>query len=154
MAVYAGSGCPVSGTAISCNDDFCGVQSGVNFTAVGGQTYTIQLGSYPGTLGASGTLVITQVPSGAGNDECASPMVLVGTGIFPYDNSAGTTGCEGQTEALCGAQGGGTTMENDVWYQWVAPSSGFAIWDTCGFTTDDTRLGAYAGAGCPTPCSA
>jgi hypothetical protein len=45
-------------------------------------------------------------------------------------------------------------MENDVWYQWVAPSSGFAIWDTCGLATDDTRLGVYAGAGCPTPGSA
>ncbi len=154
LAVYASSGCPVAGSAITCNDDFCGVQSGVNFTAVGGQTYMIQLGSYPGTLGASGSLLITQVASGAGNDECNAPTVLVGTGTFPYDNSAATTGCEGQTEALCGAQGGGSTMENDVWFQWVAPSSGYAMWDTCGLTTDDTRLGVYAGAGCPAPGSA
>ena len=154
MAVYASSGCPVSGSAIACNDDFCGSQSGVNFTATAGTTYLIQLGSFPGSLGASGNLVIAQVVSGAGNDECSAPMALVGTGVFPYDNSFATTGCEGQTEALCGAQGNGTTMENDVWYTWVAPSSGYAIWDTCGFTTDDTRMGVYAGGSCPAAGSA
>jgi hypothetical protein len=114
----------------------------------------IQLGSFPGSLGASGSLSIAQVVSGAGNDECASPIALVGVGVFPYDNSFATTGCEGQTETLCGAQGNGTTMENDVWYTWVAPSSGYAIWDTCGFTADDTRMGVYAGGSCPTAGSA
>jgi hypothetical protein len=154
MAVYPGSGCPIAGSAIACNDDFCAPQSGVFFQATAGATYLIQLGSFPGQLGATGTLAIAQVPAGAGNDECSSPIALVGTGVFPYDNSFGTTGCDGQTETLCGQQGNGTTMENDVWYTWVAPASGYAIWDTCGFTADDTRMGVYAGGSCPTAGSA
>jgi len=54
IAVYAGAGCP-AGSAIACNDDACSLQSRVQFACVAGQVYSIQLGSYAGGGGTSGT---------------------------------------------------------------------------------------------------
>ena len=156
MAVYHGAGCPAAGTAIACSDDSsCGQQSSVRFTATAGQTYVIQLGTFPGGMGGSGTFNITQQPAGAGNDECSGATVIAGLGVFPFDNSPGvaTTGCEGQSESLCAIYGL-PEVPNDVWFTWTAPTTGFAVLDTCGLTSVDTKVGIYSGAGCPAPGSA
>src|SRR5262245_11286131 len=50
VAVYAGPGCPV-GQALACNDDACGLQSQLTFSAVAGGLYTIQVGTYPSAPG-------------------------------------------------------------------------------------------------------
>ena len=149
VAVYQGSGCPVTGTALACNDDSCGLQSKISFNATAGTTYTIQFGTYPFTFGGAGNFNITQVGAGIGNDNCSNPTVIAGTGVFPFDNSAATTGCEGQNEAACAAQYGQFTVDNDVWFTWTAPTTGFAVWDDCGLTGIDTKVAAYQGAGCP-----
>jgi hypothetical protein len=54
VAIYAGGGCP-GGAPIACNDDSCGLQSNVSFAVMGGNQYTIQLGTFPGATGGSGT---------------------------------------------------------------------------------------------------
>ena len=46
LSVYAGSGCPASGTQLTCNDDSCGQQSSLSFNATVGNTYLIQVGSW------------------------------------------------------------------------------------------------------------
>jgi hypothetical protein len=57
VAVYAG-GCPTApDTAIACNDDSCGYQSVVNFTAVAGHQYLIRVGGYGAATGR-GTVTI------------------------------------------------------------------------------------------------
>jgi hypothetical protein len=61
LAVYAGAGCPAS-SALACNDDSCGLQSQATFTAIVGNTYTIQLGNYPGASPSSGSFSITIAP--------------------------------------------------------------------------------------------
>ncbi|MBK7641442.1 MAG: hypothetical protein IPJ19_00085 [Planctomycetes bacterium] len=154
IAVYNTSSCPAAGTAVACNDDSCGLQSAVRFTATAGQTYLVQLGCFPGAAGGSGSFNITQLTGGVGNDSCSSATVISGLGVFPFDNSAATTGCEGQNESLCAAEYGNPVVENDVWFRWVAPSAGFAILDACGLTSIDTKIGVYGGAGCPTAGSA
>ena len=156
VAIYAGSGCPATGTAIACNDDSCGFQSKVQFNATAGQTYTIQFGTFPGATGSIGSFNIAQSAPAGGNDSCSAPTVIAGTGIFPFDNSPGlaTTGCEGQAEPACAAVAGNTTIDNDLWYTWTAPTTGFAVMDTCGLTTVDTKIAAYVGTGCPAPGSA
>jgi hypothetical protein len=148
MSVYAGAGCPTPGTSIACSDDTCGLQSQVRFTATAGSTYTIQLGTWPfGAQGDAGFMNIAQIPSGLGNDECSASTVVVGTGVFPYDNSVAGTGCEGQ-DSNCG------TIFNDIWFTWTAPATGYATYSTCGgLTTQDTILAAYPAGGCPTPGS-
>jgi len=104
-------------------------------------------------LGSNGTILIAQYPQGAGSDECTAPMVAV-TGLNVADNSLATTGCPGQSEALC-ARESGAAIENDIWFTWTAPATpvlgytGYASVTTCALTTDDTKLAIYTGSGCP-----
>ncbi len=153
IAVYAGAGCPVAGSALACNDDGCGRASVAVFTASAGQIYTVQLGSYPGGAAGFGTLNVSQPGAAPGNDDCSTPTVVVGLGAFPFDNSAATSSCDGQTEAIC-AYYSTTSIATDVWFQWTAPSTGFAVMDTCALSAIDSKIAAYLGAGCPTPGSA
>lgn len=47
MAVYdATSGCPSTESSITCNDDFCSLQSELTFTPTAGTTYLLRLGGY------------------------------------------------------------------------------------------------------------
>lgn len=55
IAVYPGSGCPQNMTALDCNDDKCGTQSTIEWMALAGATYTIQIGNAPGSSAGSGT---------------------------------------------------------------------------------------------------
>ncbi len=142
---YAGS-CPVAGTALACNDDSCcGLQSRVSFSALTGSIYLIQVGTFPGASAGAGNLHIWV--SAAANDECNSPQQLAGTGAFPFDLSGATTGCIGQTEALC-SFGGTTAIYNDVWFRWTADVTGTASFQTCGSSPPDTKLAVYADAPC------
>jgi len=60
LALYAGSSCPAPGDALGCSDDFYSMQSWVQFTAVAGESYVIQLGNSPGSAAGSGTLYVTE----------------------------------------------------------------------------------------------
>jgi hypothetical protein len=60
VAIYPLSVCPADNTSIACNDDSCGLQSGVSWSATSGTTYTIQFGTFPGAAGGSGTFQINQ----------------------------------------------------------------------------------------------
>jgi hypothetical protein len=74
IAVYpftGASACPANGTSLACNDDSCGLQSTTTWGANSGTQYTIQLGTFPGAVGGSGTFNITQTappPCGAYDD--------------------------------------------------------------------------------------
>ena len=83
-----------------------------------------------------------------GGDDCNLPDVIAGAGSFFFDNSLATTGTEGQSESICYAFGS-TVVSTDVWFDWTATFSGFAMVDTCGSSVD-TKIAAYPGAGCPT----
>ena len=61
-----------------------------------------------------------------GGDDCTAPDVVVGTGTFSFDNTAATTGIDGQTEILCDAFGT-TGIDNDVWFEWTATADGLAV---------------------------
>jgi len=61
IAAYPGGGCPnvAGGTALACNDDACNYQSKIEFPAVNGSTYLIQLGNFPGaSANQAGTFTI------------------------------------------------------------------------------------------------
>jgi hypothetical protein len=77
IAAYSGSGCPTS-SALACDDDFCGVQSEIIFTVVNGDTYTLQVGNFPGATGGAGmfSLTIGSGPPACGNN--TGPDVIVG----------------------------------------------------------------------------
>ena len=69
-------------------------------------------------------------------------------GTFSYDSTSATTGTEGQNESLCYSFGS-TAIDLDVWFEWTADFSGVAVLTTCGGTSDDTKVAAYPGGGCP-----
>jgi len=148
IAVYAGVGCPISGTALACNDDTCGLQSRTIFPVVAGQHYTLQLGLYPFTqLGGPGTFdMIVVIPPA--NDDCSTPTTIATASPLSWDNTYATTGSQGQSEALCFAAGS-TNLYLDVWYTWTATFTGTAGARTCNTTFIDTRIAVYDGAGCP-----
>ena len=55
------SACPPTLTSIQgCNDDFCGFQSSVSWSATAGTTYRIRVGVFPGEVGGTGTFTITE----------------------------------------------------------------------------------------------
>jgi hypothetical protein len=66
IASYLGAGCP-SASALACNDDTCSLQSQIQFACTAGQVYALQIGSYPGGSGSSG--------SGNFNITVGAPMV-------------------------------------------------------------------------------
>jgi len=89
-------------------------------------------------------------PSGGwygGGDDCTAPTAIAGQATFNYDNSAATTGVEGQIESNCDAFGT-TGIDNDVWFEWTADADGNAVIETCG-SADDTKIAAYPAGGCP-----
>jgi len=99
IAVYAGSTCPVSGTALACNDDFCTAQSEVTFQATAGSNYMLQLGNFHGGTGSTGAFTLYVGgpaaylcdPGVAGVMACPCLNPPAGTGAG-CDNSASTGG--------------------------------------------------------------
>lgn len=129
---------------IVCNDDSCGLQSQVQFTAVAGSQYMIRIGVFPGGAGGQGEFQIEYPNLGA--DLCTNATVINGTGTFSFDNIAALT--DGPDHAAC-LTAGETQIAKDVWFCWVAPATGLTTFSTCGLTSMDTRLAAYLGCGCP-----
>src|SRR5690606_20713711 len=118
-------------------------------------TGAIQSASFPAAhpLLPKPTVTTASVPAGgflAGTDDCTAPHRSVPAGdqlAVPF--TTGTTGTQGQNEALClffGMDG----IARDVWFDWTATQSGSATLRTCGTTLVDTKLAVWPGtAGCP-----
>ena len=153
IAVYpAAGGCPAPGTALGCNDDLGTIaQSLVQFQAVAGQTYLVQLGQDP-TNTSTGDFGVWRVvdPLPPVNDSCATPAYIAGAGPFPYDTTRATTGTQGQTTAGCSPL---NAFNKDLWYVWTASRTGEVVVSNCDqfstLLTFDTKLQVFAGAGCP-----
>jgi hypothetical protein len=149
IAIYQATSCPTAGSAIGCNDDACpGFQTTAQATVVAGQDYLIQLGTYPGAGGGTGTFTCS-VSSALPNDECASALALTGAGPFLYDTSTATRSAQGQNNSRCFIFNT-SVIDFDVWYQWTAPSTGWFAVNGCVGGLHDMKMAVYAGAGCPT----
>ncbi|MDE0892599.1 MAG: hypothetical protein OSB14_10495 [Planctomycetota bacterium] len=147
IGVYPGSACPTAGSSIICNDDACALQSQLLFPGTTGSTYLIQLGTFPGAAGGTGSFnVDIFVP--ATNDDCVNPIAISGEGSFAFDQSTATTGTEGQYEALCTGNGG-TFIDFDVWFAWTSDFTGSARLSTCTGNQIDSKVAVYPGSACP-----
>jgi hypothetical protein len=114
LAVYSGAGCP-SGPASWCVDDSCGYQTTLVFPAQAGSVYVLRIGSYPGSLGGTGSFSI----SAGGPPGCTStngPDVIVGD-IGDIANYTPLLGSD--------AISLGTTSCNigDTWLDWFASTN-------------------------------
>jgi hypothetical protein len=102
--------------------------------------------SFAFVLAAASSLA---TPSRAqGSDSCSTPTVIAGLGNFAFSNAAATQGTEGQANSIC-LLFGSMNIAHDVWFSWVAPSSGWITIATCGLSSVDTKLAVYAANGCP-----
>ncbi|MBK7878451.1 MAG: hypothetical protein IPJ77_22575 [Planctomycetes bacterium] len=121
IAVYAGGGCPV-GSAISCNDDACGLQTSTTFPATAGSVYSIQLGSFQGSGGGPGVIVIGPVGVPPANDVMCSPESINELEDQKVVDSSNATGnpLEG---AACSSIPGNGQLQTDVWYCWTNSES-------------------------------
>lgn len=161
MAIYddadVSGGCP-TGEPLVCNDDDCSLQSGIDLPGVlNGETFLVQLGTFPGTSSNTvpGNLTIelngAPGPCDIDDDDCATHTdALVGGGSFCFDLTAATTGAEGQANAACDFFST-LGIESDCWFTWTADMDGLAVMQTCGSTVD-TKMAAYDSfsGGCPT----
>jgi hypothetical protein len=77
IAAYAGAGCPASG-ALACNEDACSLQSTILFNVTSGSTYTLQLGTFPGASGGTGTFSLSVGPPPPPCGTNIGPDVIVG----------------------------------------------------------------------------
>jgi hypothetical protein len=83
-----------------------------------------------------------------GSDSCATAQAIAGSGTFNFDCTSATTGPEGQTEGLCYAFST-SAVDFDVWFEWTSDFSGAAVVTSCAGTSEDTKIAAYPGGGCP-----
>jgi len=61
ISIYPGSSCPTPGSALACNDDACGLQSGFLVPVNSGSTYMLQIGNFPGaTANTAGSFSIVE----------------------------------------------------------------------------------------------
>jgi hypothetical protein len=78
LVVYSWNGCP-EGSALACNDDFCGLRSTLGFTAVAGTDYLVRIGSYAGNAAGPGSVeFIEGGPTGGCSNPPVGPDVIVG----------------------------------------------------------------------------
>jgi hypothetical protein len=134
LAVYTGSQVDdLQEVASNDDNDDCGHQSKVSFSAASGVTYHIAV---DGKNGATGYFEL-DAWLGPPNDDFEQSIEIAGdSGSVAGDNYYATSE---PGEPSHGPYGG-----SSVWYRWTAPSSGTASFDLCdsGF---DTLLAVYTG---------
>ncbi len=137
LTLYSGTcAAPIE---IVCNDDFCGLQSGVTATGVSvGDQFLIRIAGFNGATGF-GTLNVAAIipPPGTSNDTCATAVTLTAGTAVAYDTTTAID--EGLIPFACG----GTTAP-DIWYSYTAANGNSLTFETCG-SSYDTAIEVYDG---------
>jgi len=135
LAVYDGCTCDPLGTELGCNDDYCGLQSEINFAATEGNEYLIEVGGYDTSRG-QGLLSISCSPPPPANDDCENAEPVGDVTDLPFDTTAATF------------DGLGTCMYSpNIWYCYTATCTGFVTVSLCG-SSYNTMLAVYDGCTC------
>lgn len=130
LAAYTGDAVNAL-TEVASNDDVCGFQSSISFTADEGETYRIAVDGRNGVTG----LLSLQLRLAPPNDDFADAFVLSGE-----EGSVDGTNDGASLEALEPGD-----VSGSVWYRWTAPSTGPAAFKTCG-SPFDTAIAVYTGS--------
>jgi len=148
VAVYNDSTCPPNFIdLLDCETDSpgCGndtaTVSGLFVTQ--GETYKIRIGA-PNIDTGVGQVFVDCKPL---FDECDSAFFLDDfTGTININTSGANT--DGPAHGAC-SNAGDDQINQDVWYDWIAPCTGTLTIDTCGTADFDTKLAVYEGCACP-----
>jgi len=149
VAVYPGGGCPIDGTALACDDDTCGSQSTVEWAAITGTEYSIQIGNAPGAAPGSGTFEL-YVGGNATNN-----LALLGTASQSSTGWSGVPerGIDGNTDGVY--NNGSCTHTTDLSNSWWevdlggdAPISRILLYnrlDCCHTRLSNFRVSVFSG---------
>jgi hypothetical protein len=130
LAAYTGDAVNAL-TEVGSNDDVCGFQSSISFTAEEGEKYRIAV---DGRNGATGLLSL-QLRLAPPNDDFADAVVVSG--------QEGSVDGTNEGASLETSEPGG--VSDSVWYRWTAPTTGPAAFKTCG-SPFDTAIVVYTGS--------
>ena len=134
LAAYTGDAYPLSPVVqpseVACEDD-----TSVSFNATAGTTYRIAVDGFGGVTG-NVSLSLNLAPA---NDDFANAEELSSDTGSVTGTTIGASSEDSEADHLGLAW-------NSVWFEWTAPSNGWATFETCG-STFDTVLVAYAGSG-------
>lgn len=133
LAAYTGDAYPLSPVVqpseVACEDD-----TSVSFNATAGTTYRIAVDGFGGVTG-SVSLSLNLAPP---NDDFANAEELSGDTGGVTGTTIGASSEDSEADHLGIAW-------NSVWFEWTAPSNGWATFETCG-STFDTVLSVYTGS--------
>ncbi|MBI1849494.1 MAG: HYR domain-containing protein [Planctomycetes bacterium] len=144
VSVHTGT-CSSPAPEVACNDDFCGLQSQVTFTAVAGTTYLIDVTSFDGGAGGALTVTLNCVVPPPANDSCSSATVInctSTTSTVSENTSAATTAVDDPLQSC--TFGGPAQNSNSVWFRFTATCRVTATFDAC-TSAYDTVMTAYTG---------
>jgi hypothetical protein len=134
-----------AGGELACNDDFCGLQSRMQFGVVSGTSYYIRISGF-GSGSGSGSISIAVAPP-RDDDECngAGVPALSANTLYFGDNIGATTSVTGLADAQCGAFTG-SAGGSDIWATFTPTSTDIYEVSMCG-SAMDTVLAIFSG--CP-----
>ena len=133
IRVFAGGSCSF-GTVVATNDDFCGNQSQVSFTATAGSMFLIEVGGYSNYSGAG--KLTTSCAAAVANDNCANAQAIGNVTNLPWST----------TSATFDGPGGYITSPN-IWYTYTATCTGAVTVSLCG-SSFDTKVRVWGGTTC------
>jgi hypothetical protein len=109
IAAYPGTGCPIAGSALACNDDTCALQSEITFSAVAGTTYTLQIGTFSAAITGGAASFEVSI---AGPAEPGTAFCFCDSGNAPCGNSgtAGNGCANGSSASGANLAGSGTAV--------------------------------------------
>lgn len=147
LAVYTATACNGTYTLVACDDDSGpGAMPAITLSCRAANTFYIRVWQYGGGTGTFNICATFTATSGVpGNDDpCSATALTVGTSC---STTAGTNVCAtnnaSPTSPGCGGFTTGSSL--DVWYSFVAPSSGIGIIEVGSGTLSDPSMALYSG---------
>lgn len=137
LAVYTGTAVN-SLTPVAANDDGCGAQSSVVFTATASTVYFIAVDGHNAGAGPATGAFLLDWTSVAANDNLVDAQVISGPSGAATGTNVGATKEPGEPNHA-GNPGGAS-----VWFAWTAPANAMFTFDTCN-SEFDTLLAVYTG---------
>ncbi len=119
-----------------------------------GESYLVQISDWNIFLFGSGlgVLEVSAALSTPVGDDCSSPLLIAGVGVFPFDSRGATTSLfDGGNAQLCRAAIG--EPNHDVFFAWTATTAGDIEIRTCGAGCW-TRINLHEGSDCGAICRA
>ena len=158
MAIYqSANGCAGPFTEVACNDDVCGLRSGIVTSLASNQTYYILVwlyGEEPPSPGETAVQLRVTKPVVPANDLCSGAVIIPASGPFPH-LTAITDITLATMDGDPPAPSCQTNISRSIWYQFTPSTTAVYRISTCaqetGTTVRDSVMGVYSSSDCSDP---